>query len=1020
MQIQLYSKPEKTPVPIELGSINFRFPPDASLSIANLATLQALQGSFDIQSSACDASPSSTSSIESFYISGETPDRRFSVNVETQGSNEVSIFFYPTEMTSVKSTFAGVLGITAKSPFSDVLDDLLVIETKIKLLGSSTGLTPQHVEMLLSAEPPLTIGACRVYRLKLTCDVVTVPGGSKKLTKLRLDAMGSVPQSLDFHMVPLQSATPGELQLILDPSATKVETASGVLAAFGIAPPPLLNGPKELKDEDLVALPVTSGSGRLIIKDKSLEITSLDLIADCPPKKTIPLINSRQINLESIYMEISYRQGDEIATATFGGLVNLVAGLRIPVKLNKKGTSDIYRGPYAIELDRKPGQPVDVKLKKLTKRLLPDTEYVPFPQGSGLSGNLSIVSGEATFIAGERASIAANFSVTQWSSEVLGLTINFNGLEGRVRVDESTRQSWTVALIGETEFGPFVSSQGVLQLSDSRKPMLAARLSKVSTGKNASRSDDVGYIIKSTSRTQETWDSIRPKDQPKLTLDLNTSMYADLSEKSVLFTGSVKDLGAVGIAIRNKKATSGSDKAKCEFFVVLGIPDPSALWKELAQSLSQHFTFKAVHAYFASADWEVNSLKAMADDATITANDLVPVSYKGRSGFNLKDSGLNLVSNLLAMQRGQPKIQAGAQFEAIISFDGDKDLTKGLQETCEPGTSPTLRLFANINGPATKFGVSMDNFTFFGGDLILTNCEGSFVPKKVTPPSTEGIPTLDLNAELRIKTDSTKNVLRLATHVEIDKQKVEFATALDRVRVNDDGTVIKDPFATSLGLTFKAAEAKGTIYFKKSGSSTPPPRSSVKISGTVQIDNTELTARLIFDGLKPRVLSISFSNDISMETISKDLIINDEIDPGRMRQWPSESFPPITFGMGKIYYANLEKKEKSFTDPDDAACIFSPGFNIVGTIGVFDRKANVEAQYSNKVMTIRGRMQEPIDLGWLLLENPEHNTTHETDCTGPRLEFVWNRNKDGTSADTNIQVRIPLRSHHLFVGKRRD
>jgi len=49
--------------------------------------------------------------------------------------------------------------------------------------------------------------------------------------------------------------------------------------------------------------------------------------------------------------------------------------------------------------------------------------------------------------------------------------------------------------MGKTTFGPFVSTQGALQLCKSKKPILAARLSKPAKGSLIKDANDVGTLV---------------------------------------------------------------------------------------------------------------------------------------------------------------------------------------------------------------------------------------------------------------------------------------------------------------------------------------------------------------------------------------------------------------------------------------------------------------------------------------------------------------------------------------------
>ena len=72
-------------------------------------------------------------------------------------------------------------------------------------------------------------------------------------------------------------------------------------------------------------------------------------------------------------------------------------------------------------------------------------------------------------------------------------------------------------------------------------------------------------------------------------------MYLNLDDpKTLLLTGSITSLGGFAILVENYNFK----KLVCEFLVAMEVTDPSALWKKLGLSVSDHFNFLYATVYF--------------------------------------------------------------------------------------------------------------------------------------------------------------------------------------------------------------------------------------------------------------------------------------------------------------------------------------------------------------------------------------------------------------------------------------
>lgn len=987
LQFQLPKSASILPAPIDVSSVNFKFRPYERLLIRNLATLQSVQGSFAVGS----VSGTNGKPRMQFYISGETEDHKFSVAIQTEEDvQHISATFYPTEDVSVAVTIATLIGMATKTSISSIIDQLPVESAKIEIPISASGLNPTRCEIKLAPNASVLVENAKVTGLQFSFDVVVIANGGRQLNNLSLVWTESATNSIGEYRIKSETASSEKMILSFKPLATGKATAFGVLDRFSIAHPTSIDEPEGIKKEEYLDLAISDLKGSLLVtlKDAGFKFSMLQIKVGTPQQKSLMLVESRKINIECIVFDVFYHRGEAAASAGFEGIVRLLTDVDIPVKFKRIDKGELYEGNLVTRSRS--------DFKKVAVKLLPDTESVLIPPGSGAPENLPVVSGRASFVRSQSASISTKITATQWNVKFANLDIKFSGLEGLVAATEGAQATWSTALTGKTTFGPFVSAQGALQLCQSKKPILAARLSKPAKACLTKDTSDVGTLIADISKDSSYWKKIRPEDRPEMTLDPNTGMYLSFETSSILFAGSISSLGGVALLGRKTKGPDANEVSKYDFLVALGITDPSALWKKLGPEISANFNFQSVTVFFSSAVWEEPDLKQIVEDA-ITASEVLKELPDEDGKFDPKATAaaeLTIASGLLKIPPGQTKVTRGAEFRAVISLDGDKSMTNALKTATEPATVPTIVLSAKMSDAQTSFGVSVAEFTFKGGAITLKKGEGTFYPNKGKAKDVEGVHTLCFASELQFKIPNTETLLGLVVDTELTTQKVDFVVAVKNIK--EKPITINNPFGKSFGLTFQVVKFNGTIILKETGGSAPSTttvKNSFSLEGRVKIKEYNLFAAVHFYGGKPKVLSATFTSPLSVTEVVEG-VVNHGLDDPKLQNWPEESYPPISFAKGCIYYAFVEENEKPLVDSKDATLKYNPGFNIETTMSLFSRTAIicVHVFQDRSGFKVAGALEKPIDLGFLKLYRRDEAETGNGD--GPDVLFVWNKRDD--------------------------
>ncbi|KAH7486459.1 hypothetical protein FOMA001_g4936 [Fusarium oxysporum f. sp. matthiolae] len=1013
LQFQLFNRTEDYPAMVDVSSVNFKFEPHERLSIQNLPTMQAVQGSFDLG----DRNKTSTSLNMKFYVCGETENHQFSVTIKAQEqSKTVVVSFYPTEDISVSAMLATVIELV--QPPSTFAKHLVTSAT-FTFEFSPEGLLPKHCEIDLVSKTPLAIGGATVSRLLFETDIEATKGSrkSQKLINTCFSWRDSVMDSLSEFQITPSTESDKIWTLSLKCSATGQATAYQILDKFGIVHPTSIDEPEGISKDEFLRLPVSELKGALVAGPNGFEIQRMELTIKTSQQKSLTLLQSRNIVVQSVGLQMSYQISSPSPSVAFIGLVKLTSSLDIPVKFSRTDDGPRWDGEFNIgSRSTSTKVPTNLNLDEVAAKILPNSEAISIPRSSGLPKTLPVVSGEASFVQGKSVSLSATINAAKWELKIGDLLVVFSGLAGHLATFDGEKKTWRAAVTAKTSFGPFVAAQGALQLCATKKPVLAARLSKPTENPSGQTKDDFTALVNKMSSESPDWSEIRPKDAPALSFNPSAALYYSFNTSTVLLTGSIAEVGGVSILVQNNG--SKSEKNKTDFLVTIGLSNPSVLWKKLAADVSQHFNFQSVTAFFSSTLWKQEDLKHIIEDA-MTASDEFNGVLAQSDSLNPNDTGLTTASAFVSGRDGP--VEAGAQFEAVVSLDGDKDLVNSLNELAEPGTKPLVVLSAKVQGDKFDIGISITKFTFASGAITLNNCSGRFGVSKGTAKGVEGSPELDLSARLDFHIPDTEAIVGLAAQINLTKQKCVFKVSLKNE--NDKEIMINNPFGQSFGLKFTMLEFDGAIYFKGSKSSQPSPvqKSSFNLEGKVDIGSYTFDAQLLFYAGKPKVLSISFGQTLKVEEVVTDIINNSE-EPAKAKAWPSESYPPIEFSNGHIYYSFLGEKDAPLVDPREVDQLYYPGFNIQSTMAVFSRKALVRVYIfpERSGFIITGSLEKPIDLGWLKMYRRDPKPNKEVvqgggkqvdDFTkdGPDVLYVWNNRTDDPHGVG--QTRFELNSH---------
>jgi len=161
------------------------------------------------------------------------------------------------------------------------------------------------------------------------------------------------------------------------PLATGKATTFGVLDRFSIAHPTSIDEPEGIKKEEHLDLAISDLKRSLLVasKDVGFKFSTLEIKVDTPQQKSLVLVESRKINVESMTFEVVYHRGEAAASAGFEGIVRLLTDVDIPVKFKRIDKDELYEGNIFTRSRN--------DFKKVAVKLLPDTESVLIPPESG-------------------------------------------------------------------------------------------------------------------------------------------------------------------------------------------------------------------------------------------------------------------------------------------------------------------------------------------------------------------------------------------------------------------------------------------------------------------------------------------------------------------------------------------------------------------------------------------------------------------------------------------------------------
>jgi hypothetical protein len=875
---------------------------------------------------------------------------------------------------------ASVVGSHTSTAFDKLINNLPVDYATTRLCIKGLDMVLQRCYIKLAPGASLPIGKVKAANLSVCCDFEETESNGQLLKRVSLLWSDAATSSAAQFRINSTTKHASKLELSAEslPFGSKT-TAFGILDYFSIVHPTTATEPDGVKKEDYYDRPISGLAGELSFAPNGIdfEVEWLKVTVNSPHSKSLMLLDSRKIRLEALAMKIAYDRGDSVASIGFEGVVRLLSGLDIPVTFSHTDKGELYQGNFHVESrsgKKPPSQ--NSQFDMIATTIISNADRIMRPPAAGVPASLPVMSGSASFMRGQSIDLSAVINATKWHLRFGKLNLKFHGVEGIIAANDSGAQKiWKAALLGEISFGPFVNVQAILQMCKSREPLLAARLSKSS---EPGGNDDVSSLVQDVSLNGDYWEEVRPHEGPILSLDADARMYLNFDTSSILFTGSVYNVGGIAILAKRSAAQRGIEEKTHGFLVAIGLTDPATLWKKTAPKVSQYFDFESVTALFASVDWEAVDLERMVQDASSAAEELKAVPDKDQKfspGAIAADE--QVAPKLLTIPYGQTKISKGAGFRAVISLGGDKSMTTALRNSVESSNPPQMNIWAKISEADTEFGVSLTEVTLAGGAITLKNCLGTFIPNKKKPMETEVMATLSFSADLDFKIPDTNSLGGFKVNTEINSRQLDFKVALGRKKTKAQ---IPTPFGKTFDLTLNVVEFHGSIMFSKESDK----KTSFNVHGNVTILNVDLDATLLFFAGRPKVLTISFSKPLIAEEITKGVIKNGE-------DWPTESLPPVSFDEGLIYYALMKDGEQPLTDPRNGKTLFFPGFNIQTVMTVFSRKAYVRAHLPQERtgLKIDGALEKPIDMGWLRLSQSDADGQDVNADKGPTFSLIW-------------------------------
>jgi hypothetical protein len=118
----------------------------------------------------------------------------------------------------------------------------------------------------------------------------------------------SATNSIGEYRINSETVLSEKMIVSFKPLATGKATTFGVLDRFSIAHPTSIDEPEGIKKEEHLDLAIDDLKGSLLValKDVGFKFSTLEIRVDTPQQKSLVLVESRKINVDSIAFEVVY------------------------------------------------------------------------------------------------------------------------------------------------------------------------------------------------------------------------------------------------------------------------------------------------------------------------------------------------------------------------------------------------------------------------------------------------------------------------------------------------------------------------------------------------------------------------------------------------------------------------------------------------------------------------------------------------------------------------------------------
>lgn len=1020
--MQLSKHTTNEPGRIDVSSVNFRFFPSERISIGQLPTLHAVQGSFEIGTD--DGKFMHARTI--FHLSGETEDRELAINVRNEEfSKIIEATIHPTEDVSVARVLAAIFTDLPTLPFSPVIEKLQVDTVKLTLIHSEHGADLQSCQINLMPSAALDFaGGHKASGLELACQIYTLPSGEMTSRKWSINWTETGASCAGVFTLLSTVDASSTFSLSFKPQSKGNTTAYGILDTFSISRNATSAGswvPLGTKVEEYQMAAVKRLDATLELDALIFKISDLNIQVFRAQDTKMLILQTRNIYVEDIAWNIHYEGKTAISLReSFTGSVRILKNFLLPVTFEVKEAGVQAKGSFAFDVKKlqappegeKRQQDQSVQLFELIEQLVPSTD--PALHSENYPRWLAVSSGRALFMPLQSVTIFANAFLSTWKISFGMLDIILRDqLQSSIYMSEAdTDKTWAIVLRNETAFSPGLTARVEIQLRRNSEPVMTLRLKKSAENSTPGFSADVFALVQQFTKNSDRWKTLWPSEAPTLALSMYSGLYLDLHKpRTLLFTGSILAHGGVAILVQE----SGSEY---EFLVALQVTDPTALWKKLKPTASDHFNIMNASAYFSSTTWSQETLFGPVDQASAAPKALSVArdqhESKDDDGYGPADTAakefalaktlftippaFNSPNSNFQEAKSLPSntISAGAYIMMEIALgDGQaKGMSEALTQSVEPDKKPKLVLLAKLTGEETSFDAIIPEFVILGGFITFRDCHGKFTWDKKSKEHPDGVPTLTLEAKMEIKIPDFDDLLKIQANIDITTEKLVANIGLA------EQTSTKITQSSGIDLTLEMLAFSAEIQFRKTDRANPVDRRcNYWLDGRLKFGSTIVSASLIFDGSKPMVLTGNVEK-LSLETVMRgihgELLATPEQAPA------DASAPMITFDLGHISYVFPTLTTEPWQDPRSGHETekYNNGLNVDGTVSILRRKIHLRAQIvkGQGKSTVRGSFLEAIDLGLIVFSKRDEDSKELG--AGPNVRYEWS--KGGTTATNKV------------------